>query len=85
MIQIAENFVKLANNTKIAFYGSFSTSPEFAIREMSLLDVRIIVGMVGESEARKLLCQVKISCRRQELVFRGEGKGRGDVYTIVYV
>ena len=64
IIQIAENFVDLANslpNVKVAFYGGFSVSPEFAVREIYPLDVRIIFGTFGESQARSALCQVRLN------------------------
>ena len=47
------------HNVNVAFYGGFSESPEFAVRQIYPLDVRIILGILTERQARSTLCQVK--------------------------
>ena len=43
----------------IAYYGSFVLSPEFPFSEIQRNNLRIIIGMFGEKQARSVLCQVR--------------------------
>ena len=62
-MQAAEHFGSLSRrypHLDIAYYGSFVLNPEFAFDEIFTSDLRIILGLFGERDARSVICQVKI-------------------------
>ena len=61
-MQAAEHFGSFARkrypHLDIAYYGSFVLNPAFAFDEIFTSDLRIILGLFGETNARNVLCQV---------------------------
>ena len=57
-LSMYSEFVRQYDSREIYFQKNFTDSPDSALSEILLRDIKIIFGFFGESNARKVLCRV---------------------------